>query len=134
MNQKKNFVKAIIAAVLLLAIVAVMALIYTQVKPQGSEGSKKVVIEVIIPEEETKEFTLKTDAEFLRQALEEEKLVKGIDSEYGLYITEVNGRVVNEANQEWWCITKDGEQLLYGVDQIVINDGDHYEITLTVGF
>jgi hypothetical protein len=134
MKPKKSFVKPLAAAILLVVVVAVMAVVYIQLGPHSTKGKKEVTIEVVVPNEETKEFTLNTDAEYLRQALEEKDLIKGKDSDYGFYITEVNGRVADEAKQEWWCITQDGATVNYGVDQIAIKDGDHYELTLTVGY
>ncbi len=134
MKQNKNLLKGLLGVVIMALLVVVLWMVYNQFKPQTAEGAKEVVIEVVIPEEENKEFTLNTDAEFLRQALEEENLIKGSESEYGLFITEVNGRAVNEANQEWWCVTKNGEDVFTGVDTTPIMDGDHYELTLTVGY
>lgn len=134
MKQNKNVLKSLIAFGIMAVIVLVMLIAYNQFKPQGEKGSKKIVVEVVIPEEESKEFTLNTDAEFLRQALEEKNLIKGSESEYGLFITEVNGRTVDDTKQEWWCVTKDGEDVFTGVDATPIADGDHYEITLTIGY
>jgi hypothetical protein len=134
MNQKKNILKPLIACSALAVVIIALLLIYNQFKPEAVKGAKEVTIEVVIPEEETKEFTLHTDALYLRQALEESNLIKGIDSEYGLYITEVNGYTADETNQEWWCITKEGAQVNNGVDTIAIADGDKYEITLTIGY
>lgn len=134
MGQNKNFLKPLIAIIVLSAVVVIMLTVYYQQKTPASQGAKKIVVEVVIPDEKTKEFTIQTDAENLRQALEEESLIKGNESEYGLFITEVDGRVASDANQEWWCITKGGEAVFDGVDMILINDGDHYEITLTVGY
>lgn len=134
MGQKKSYLRPLIAVCLLVTVVAIMALVYMQFGPKGTQGAKKILVEVVIPDEKSKEYTLNTDAEFLRQALVEKDLIKGKESEFGLFISEVNGYIANEANQEWWCITKSGEQINYGVDQIAINDGDHYEITLTVGY
>lgn len=132
--MKNNKLKPLLAVIVFALVVVIMALVYNQFKPQTSKGSKEVVVEVIIPEEETKEFTLHTDAEFLGQALEKEQLIKGTVGDYGLFITEVNGRVVDDSKQEWWCITKGGEDVFTGVDATPIADGDHYEITLTVGY
>ncbi|MGB4657739.1 MAG: DUF4430 domain-containing protein [Mobilitalea sp.] len=134
MNKKSKIFKSALAIGLLVVVAVVMLLVYNQFKPQGTEGSKKVVVEVVIPDKDNADFTLKTDAEFLRQALEEAELVKGSDSEYGLFITEVNGRAVDDTKQEWWCITKNGEDVFTGVDEVAILDGDHYELTLTVGY
>ena len=133
MKNNKYF-KPIIAVAVLALLVLIMALVYNQFKPETSKGSKEVVVEVVIPEEETKEFTLHTDAEYLGQALENEQLIKGTAGEYGLFITEVNGRVADDSKQEWWCITKSGEDVFTGADATPIADGDHYEITLTVGY
>jgi hypothetical protein len=134
MKQNKNYFKPMIAFAVLAVVIISMLLVYNQSKPETNQGAKKITIEVVIPEEETEELTLHTDAEYLRQALEEANLIKGSDSDYGLFITEVNGRISDDTKQEWWCITKDGAQINNGVDTIAITDGDKYEITLTVGF
>lgn len=134
MKQNKNLLKGVIGVGIFLLVAVIMLVAYNHFKPQTVSGAKKVVVEVVIPNEESKEFTLQTDAQYLRQALEEKNLIKGTESQYGLYITEVNGRISDEAKQEWWCITKSGETVNTGVDQTPIADGDHYEITLTVGY
>lgn len=132
--KNKNLLKSLIAIGALILVIVVMLFAYSNFKQKGTEGSKEIVVEVVIPEVDSKEFTINTDAEFLRQALEENKLVKGSESDYGLFVTEVNGRVVNDANQEWWCFTKGSETVNTGVDDTPIADGDHFEITLTVGY
>lgn len=134
MKQNKNLLKSLIAFGIMAVIVVIMLIAYNQFKPKSEQGSKKIVVEIALPEEESKVFTLQTDAEYLRQALEEENLVKGSESEYGLFITEVNGRVVDDTKQEWWCVTKNGEDVFTGVDTTPIADGEHYEITLTIGY
>ncbi len=134
MKQNKNFKRTLITVAAVVLVIIAMVLVYNQFKPKAVEGAKEVGIEVVIPDEATKEFTLHTDAEYLRQALEEADLMKGTESGYGLFITEVNGHAANDANQEWWCITKGGEPVNNGVDTIAIADGDQYEITLTVGY
>ena len=134
MNQSKKL-KSILITVGALAIVfTAMLLIYQNFKPEPIKGSKEIGIDVVIPEQEPKAFTLKTDAEYLRQALEEANLIKGSESEFGLFISEVNGRIADTSKQEWWCITKAGAQINNGVDTIAIADGDHYEITLIQGY
>lgn len=134
MKQNKRFIKPLIACAALAVVIVAMLMVYNQFKPEINPGAKEITIEVVIPDEETEVFTLHTDAEYLRQALEEENLIKGSESDYGLFITEVNGRISDDTNQEWWCITKEGAQVNNGVDTIAIADGDKYEITLTVGF
>lgn len=111
-----------------------MAFVYLNFGPQGIKGDKNILVEVITTDDESEEFKINTDAEFLRQALDEKELIKGSDSEYGFFLTEVNGREAKVDNQEWWQITKSGDFLQYGVNDIAIADGDHYEITLIIGY
>ncbi len=135
--ERKNLKKSIIATVISLVVIAVMVIIYVNTRPQSADnaaGSKAVTVQVVVPNEETKEYVIKTDAEFLRQALDQEKLIEGKDSEYGFYITGVNKRTADESKQEWWCITKDGEEVFTGVDETPVQDGDQYELTLKVGY
>lgn len=134
MKQKNSKLKLIIGALILVVLVTVMWGVYNYTRPDTQPGSKDIVVEVRIPEEENKQFDINTDAEYLRQALDEINLVKGSESTYGFFITEVNGRAADDSNQEWWKITKDGEDVFEGIDQIVISDGDHYELILTVGY
>ena len=79
-------------------------------------------------------FTITTDAEYLRGALESINLIAGSESEYGLFVTTVNGVTADDSKQQWWCFTKDGEMLQTGVDSTPIANGEHYEITLTEGY
>ncbi|NCC87388.1 MAG: DUF4430 domain-containing protein [Clostridia bacterium] len=106
----------------------------TTKQPQTSQPSKTITVEVVKADETKKSFTINTDEEFLRGALEQEKLVSGTESEYGLFIKTVDGYKVDDSKQEWWCITKGGEAVNTGVDSTPIADADSFEITLTVGF
>lgn len=138
MNKKPNRMKVFLATVVFLAIIAIMIFVYIRNEDlkseKASEGSKNITVKVINPEEEPEIFNLSTDAQNLRQALDEKELIQGEDSGFGFFITEVNGRKADEAKQEWWCITKGGEEVMEGIDQIVIQDKDQYELTLTVGY
>ena len=134
MKQNRRLLLGILGIVAMLIIAAALWLVYNNFKPETVKGAKEIIVDVVIPEEETEVFTLHTDAEFLSQALEEEKLIVGAESDYGLFITEVNGRKADDAKQEWWCITKGGEDVYTGADTTPIADGDHYELTLTVGY
>lgn len=78
--------------------------------------------------------TIQTDAEYLRGALEQEKMVEGEESAYGLFLLTVDGITADDAKQEWWCVTKEGGQVDTGVDATPIADGDHFELTLMVGW
>ena len=122
--KKKSIV---ITVIVLVAIIALMAAAFLIWGPKPVSGNKTIQVEIVKSESDT-------DAEFLRQALEQENLVQGDESEYGLFITLVDGRAADSTKQEWWCITKNNEQVNTGVDSTPIQDGDKFELTLTVGF
>ena len=88
-------------------------------------------VEVVHGDESAKEFTYHTDAEYLGQVLVEEKLVKGESSQFGLYITTVDGETAQESENQWWRVTQDGEMVNTGVDTTPVQDGDHFELTLS---
>ena len=132
--MKQNKKSVIILSCVLAVLVAAFALIYIMNRPETVVGDKTITVEVILADGTSKEHTVNTDAEFLRGALEEKNLVEGDESEYGLFVKTVDGVTANDANQEWWCFTKGGETLFTGVDTTPIADGEHYEITLTVGW
>lgn len=131
--MKKN-TKIIIALVVLAALIIGAALLYNAFAPAAQVGAKHVEIAVIHADGSSKDFSLDTDAETLRAALDELGIVEGDESEYGLYVTAVDGESADAAAQEWWCFTKGGEMLTTGVDSTMIQDGEHYEVTFTVGW
>lgn len=135
MKEKKKINKKILfGGILFAAVIAVFALIYVLFIPKGNSFDKTIEVEVIYADETSDTFSIATNEEFLRGALEQEDLVQGEESEYGLYIKTVNKVTADDSKQEWWCVTKGGETVNTGVDSTPIADGDHYEITLTVGY
>lgn len=135
MNETKKSKKSlVILAIVLVAAIAVLAVVYALNKPKTTVGSKTITVSVVKAENESKEFEIHTDAEYLGQALLDEELIAGENGDYGLYITTVDGTVADEASQQWWCITKGGEDVYTGVDTTPIADGDRFELTLKTGW
>jgi hypothetical protein len=133
--MERNNTKKIVAGLIgLIVIAAVMTLLYHQFKPKTTLGSKKITAEVILDDGTSKSFDIKTDEEYLRGALEQIGLISGDKTEHGLFVKTVDGRTVDDSKQEWWCFTSGGETINTGVDETPIKDGDHFEITLTVGY
>ena len=133
MNKKTRNI--IIAVAVLLVLVVGALLIWGQNKPVAQEGGKTIVLEVVHKDGSTKDFTIQSDAETLRAALEQvDGLIAGSESEYGLMVDSVDGEKADwSVDQSWWCLTKDGVMLDTGVDSTMIADGDHYEFTYTIG-
>ncbi len=127
--------KQILTAVIVFVVaIAVIAGIYAATKPATLTGDKAITVEVVHKDGNSRDFTVKTDREYLGEVLVDEGIASGSTSEYGLFITEADGYTADDGNQEWWCITKGGEQVNTGADTTPIADGDHFELTLTVGW
>ena len=109
--MQKNKKILIIAAVVLLLIAGALLLIEGSKKPVPIEGSKTITVTVIQEGVEDKVFTIHTDAEFLRGALEQEKLIEGTESQYGLFVTTVDGVTADESLRQWWNF-KDGTAMI----------------------
>lgn len=98
-------------------------------KPKGDDTEKTITVTVTDNEGKDTVFTITTTAPNLREALEQENLIEGEESSYGLYVKVVNGlRADYDLDGAYWSFYKDGELLMTGVDDTVIADGDNYQI------
>lgn len=135
MNTKANNTKKIVISLTaLLAVALVFFGVYHFTKKAPVTGAKTISVDVIHGDGSQKTFEYHTDREYLGEVFKDEELVDGEESAYGLFITTVDGETIDEANQEWWCITKGGDQLNTGADQTPIADGEDYELTFTIGY
>lgn len=130
MGNKKKLLLALIPILL----IAVLAVVFVVFKPVGSAGSKKIEIDVVNDAGETEIYNVKTDAEFLRQAMEETKKLtfSGEESEYGMMVTEVNGVTADyNVDQSYWAFYVNDEYCNYGIDEQPVADGDVFRIEYT---
>ena len=116
--------------VLFLAAVAA----WLRLGPKGAEGTKTVTVQVEHLLGEAASYTFRTDASYLRQALEEQDLIAGEESTYGLWIQTVDGETADESRQQWWGYSVNGQYAEYGVDTQPVTDGDVYEFVLHEGW
>ena len=130
MQKKRTYTAGLI--LLLLCILA--GILYVQTRPETAAGQKALTVVVVHGDGEEKTFDYTTDAEYLGQVLEENQLASGTEGAYGTFITTVDGETADEAKEQWWCITKEGEMVSTSADQAPITDGDQYELTLKEGY
>ncbi len=123
-QAKKRTIIIVIVAVLLIAAFLVCWKIWS---PKANEGDKSITVVVTHGDGSEKTFPISTNAETLWDALDENDLVKGEPSEYGMFITEVDGEVANGEGGKYWLFTKDGEWVETGSESTYIADADHYE-------
>lgn len=135
-NRKKKTGKVVLGVVILAAVIAVFACIFVKFSEKPVEGSKEITIEVVDDKEQSTKYEVNTDAEFLRQAMEETDglTFDGDESEYGLMISSVNGITADfNINGAYWSFYVNDEYCQYGVDTQPVTDGDAFAIVYTVG-
>lgn len=126
--------KIIIGAAALAALVVFFAAIFIIFRPKPMEGSKSITIEVVNQSSESESYHLKTDAGFLRQAMEEAEglTFSGAESEYGMAVDTVNGvRADYSLDGAYWAFYVNGEYCNYGIDNQPVLDGDVFSIVYT---
>lgn len=120
--------------ILALALALVMVFALAACGEKQSADTKTITVTVVHGNGTSKDFTVKTEKEMLGEALTDEKLVEGEVGPYGLFVKTVDGETVDEAKQEWWCLTKGGQSVETGVDSTVVEDGAAYELALMTGW
>ena len=129
--SKKN--KQILFGVLgLVVAVVVLALVYFgfKAKPKDAGGNKTITLTVVYADASTKDFTIKTNEDYLRGALEQENLIAGDESEWGLYVKTVDGVTADDAAHQYWALYINDDYASTGVDTTPVNDGDTFKLAL----
>lgn len=135
METKKTNKKTLISIIALIAIIAVMAVLFLVFREKPVEGSKAITIEVVNKAGDITEYDLKTDADYLRQAMEETKdlTFSGSESEFGMMVDTVNGETADYAvDGSYWSFYVNGDYCNYGIDSQPVEDGDIFTIQYTV--
>lgn len=128
----KNFLKkslSILAAAIL--VFTFFALSGCKAKPDDvTDTSVKNVSFIIIYEDKSeKKVELQTQKTTLAEALVEKNIIEYQSD--GFYTT-IDGVTADYSKDgSWWCITKGGEMLNFGLNDIEIKDGEGYEATYT---
>lgn len=134
-TTQKSKSRVIIGIIALVVVIAALAAVYFVFRAKPVEGSKAITIEVVNKAKEAKSYELRTDAEFLRQAMEETKdlTFSGTESEFGMMVETVNGETADfNTDGAYWAFYVNGEYCNYGIDSQPIADGDKFTIEYTV--
>lgn len=132
MNTKTKKILGVVGALVLVAVLAVVFLLFGE-KPV--EGSKTITIEVVNSAAEAEVYKLTTDADYLRQAMEaaDGLSFSGTEDEYGMMISVVNGeRADYSADGAYWSFYVNEEYCNYGIDTQPVQDGDAFRIVYTL--
>lgn len=118
----------------MVAAIAVLGIVYTLNAAKTVAGSKFISIEVVNKEKESVTYELQTDAEYLRQAMEEADGLSfaGEESVYGMMVSTINGEIADySADGAYWSFYVNGEYCNYGIDNQPVYDGDTFRIEYT---
>lgn len=126
--------KTVIAFAVLLLLIAVMLLLKFTFSPKAETGEKTITVVVNHLNGDQNTIELKTDAEYLRGALESKGIIGGSEQTYGLWIETVDGEKADVSKEQWWGYNVNGEMALYGADEQPVSDGDTIEFTLNEGY
>lgn len=125
--MSKNTKSGIIAAAVLVVLIIVALIVWKSTRAEPEAGSKTLTLTITHMDGTEKAVTIKTDAQYLLDALNEKQLVEGYDSEFGFTITTVDGEFADADKGQWWVFTKGGEWVDTDVSSTVIYDGDGFE-------
>lgn len=133
-NQKNKKVRIGIGVGCLVVLFAVLAVVYSVFGAKPVEGSKNITIEVVNKAAEATVYEVSTDAEYLRQAMEEADglTFSGTESEYGMMVDTVNGETADySVDGSYWSFYVNDEYCNYGIDSQPVLDGDEFSIVYT---
>ena len=110
-------------------------------KPSSSQSDKgnekeqdeklKITVSVSLEDDTREVFEISTEAKTLADALLEKELISKSEYDAGFYTT-VNGiRAAYTLDGYWWCIKVNGEDATVGANEIILKDGDSFEIVRT---
>ena len=133
-SQTKSNKTLVITAIVLLFAVISAYMVFSFAGPSAAEGEKAVTIQVLDDKKNLSSYEINTDAEYLRQAMEQCQGLTFIGSEgpYGLMLHTINGITAEyDKNQAWWSIYVNDELGNYGIDQQPVADGDIFRLEYT---
>jgi uncharacterized protein YxeA len=96
------------------------------------QGEKTFTFEVVEKDGSKKSYEISTDAKTVGEALVENGLISGTDSEYGLMVDTVNGQKYEyNADKMYWAFYINGDYGMTGVDSTEIDETAVYSFVAT---
>ncbi len=114
----------------LVVLIALFSALFILNRPDTEEGSKQIGVTVVFADKSEKEYTIKTNAEYLADALLEEKIIEE-KSKDGMYTVIAGERADYTLDGSWWCLSVNGEMASVGINDQPVTDGENYELTNT---
>ena len=127
--MKQKTTKILIAVVALVIVVAAVAALWLRFSPKPQAGDKTITLSVVYQDESQEDYTIQTDAEYLKEAIEDTVELGGEESEYGFTLYTVNGVTADfNTSGDYWAIYVNGEYGQYALDAQPVADGDSFSL------
>ena len=127
MNKKK----IILALAALVVVVGVFVGVWLATRPESTEGTKSITVQVVHADKTEKTFTYTTSAGKLGAFLEAEGLIVG--SGDGMFHTVDGEKADWSVNQSYWAFYLNGDYATAGIYDTDIVDGTVYKLEYTLG-
>lgn len=109
--------------------------IYTLTRESGDDNLKSITFNIVsLRDDYFVSETYQTDKEFLAEFLKEIDGITYEDSQYGMFVTAVDGFSEDYDEQYWWAILVDDSMAIVGSEEIVLKDGSKYTLELIQGY
>ena len=110
----------------------------TTAAPDGrielGEGAHTFYLDVTKSDGTTSSYVVHSDDQYVGEPLTELGLIAGEESQYGLYVTTVDGEPLDyHTDGMYWAFYVDGDYASTGVDTTPITEGATYALTATKG-
>ncbi|MBQ2328668.1 MAG: DUF4430 domain-containing protein [Oscillospiraceae bacterium] len=110
----------------------------TTAAPDGrielGEGAYTFYLDVTKSDGTTSSYVVHSDDQYVGEPLTELGLIAGEESQYGLYVTTVDGETLDyNTDGMYWAFYVDGAYASTGVDTTPITEGATYALTATKG-
>ncbi len=133
MKEQKSRKALILGLILIAVLVALVAVIYFCFRPKTQTGAKNVTIEVIDSSGEKTSYSIETDAQYLKEAMDDAKDLS-YETDAADMVMTVNGETADySADQAYWAFYVNGEYCNYGIAQQPVADRDKFTIEYTKG-
>ena len=132
--MSRNSANKVLSLVLCMVLIAAMALMAAGCGSKPAPTGKAFTFVVTDLEGNEKTFNVTTEKATVGEALLDEGLIQGENSDFGLYVTTVDGVSADwDKDQTYWAFYIDGEYAMTGVDATEVTEGATYSFVLTKG-
>lgn len=132
MNRQHKIITVVISIAAILAVILILLGVYQAFGPRAQAGTKVYTVTVVGADGSSRSYDGMTDAEYLRGLMDELQAegdfsYDGYESDYGLYITTINGETADyDADGAYWSIYVNDAYGMYGADTQPVTDGDAF--------